>query len=84
MNPFERVLQLAAERVFSPPPNLAVPLTADPSITLYLLSQQPENFGRLIDCADNKRRRKNLENLLTAARAYVVARRKPVAHAVIN
>ncbi len=81
-NPFAKVLRHASDRFFLERLWLGDELVRDPSATLHLLSTRPETFGSPKPCHDTKARQDKLNQLLTAARAFVVAERKAEAHAV--
>lgn len=80
--PFRSVLWQATDRLFLTPVDLTPDLDRDPQRTLYALSAEPESFGTIKPALDLKERQHRLAQLLTAARAYVVNKRKPEADAV--
>lgn len=73
---FRRVLDLGAARFFAQPVFLAPLLDADPSMTLFKLSSAPDSFGVVSPSLQGEDRRLGLEQLITAAHAYVRASRK--------
>lgn len=82
VDPFALVLRHACQRFFADPCDLAAALDADAFNTLHVLSSAPQAFGRLRRQADQEHARQDHANVLTAAKAYVVAKRKLVTHAV--
>lgn len=76
---FRRVLDLGAERLYSCPVELSEHLDSEPAKTLYLLSSSPETFGDVSSHLKGEARRLAMEQLLTAATAYVRASRKSAA-----
>lgn len=72
---FARVLALALDRLFVTPPAIEVGLLSAPSDTLFQLSHAPEAFGELRNLAPTQRSTAVMD-LLTAARAFVVATRR--------
>lgn len=81
-DPFVFVLWQATDRFFAQPMDLVPDLTQDPQGTLYKLSSTPEVFGNLDPSLTPERRQERLQQLLDAARAYIVNSRKPIADAV--
>jgi hypothetical protein len=75
-DPFALVLNHAADRLYLKPVWLGDDLKRDSAGTLFTLSARPESFGILKPCHDAEMRRVRLQDLLTAARAYVNASRK--------
>jgi hypothetical protein len=73
---FVKVLNQAADRLYLRPVWLVDDLDRDPIGTLHTLSSTPEAFGEIKPCHDAQARQVRLQDLLTAARAYINAGRK--------
>lgn len=73
--PFRRVLWMATDRLFVRSMDLSTQLDTDPQGILYQLSSAPHQFGEL-RALNASMLRKAHENLITAARAYIVHARK--------
>ncbi|MCB1503382.1 MAG: hypothetical protein KDJ47_00245 [Hyphomicrobiaceae bacterium] len=81
-DPFRRLLWLASDRLFTDPIDLAVDLDADPQGTLYRLSSNPQEFARLAPHLTDTDRLERHQQLITAARAYILQTRKLTADAI--
>lgn len=81
-NPFVLVLWHATDRFYTQPTDLIPDLNNDPHGTLYKLSVQPQAFGQPKLALTLEHRRLRHQQLLDAAKAYVVNTRKPTADAV--
>lgn len=81
-DPFRRLLWLASDRLFTESIDLAVDLDADPHGTLHRLSSTPQAFARLAPHLTDSERLERHQQLITAARAYIVHKRKLTADAI--
>lgn len=81
-DPFRRLLWLASDRLFADPIDLSVDLDADPQGTLHRLSSNPQEFARLAPHLTDTDRLERHQQLITAARAYIVQTRKLTADAI--
>lgn len=81
-DPFRTVLWQASDRLFVQPFDLAIDLDTDPQGTLYRLSTAPEAFAPIKPALTDADRLHRHQQLLTAAKAYIVAVRKLTADAV--
>ena len=75
-------MHLAAARLYEGRFVLVRALLKDPARTLHRLSTEPSTFGIVREGLTGERRREAVQNLITAAKAYIVARRKKTTHAV--
>lgn len=80
--PFFLVLRHAADRFYTAHQSLASALDRDAAAALHRLSVAPECFGTIRTFHGVEHRRKAHQDVLTAARAYIVGRRKAEAHKV--
>lgn len=81
-DPFRLVLWHASDRLFAHATDLSPHLDADPQGTLQKLSVDPSAFGEIRSALTPAFYQVALQRVLTAARAYIVNTRKPVAEAV--
>lgn len=75
--PYTTILKHAVRRFYDGEVDLVPHLHRDPQGTLFALSDSPQRFGALKPL-DPDARGTILRNLLTAARAFIVANRKGV------
>jgi hypothetical protein len=75
-------MDLAAARLYDGRFAIVRSLLKDPAHTLYRLSTEPSEFGKVRAELKGEKHRAAVQDLITAAKAYLVSRRRNATHAV--